>query len=97
MHSDIDECSDGTDNYSQICTNTEGGFNCGCNDGAICNGMDTNMSIYDDWHSENQSYLSAICFTKCRLDLVLVFLIPILVWFLYKIINSKCSNVSVLT
>ena len=34
-------------------------------------------------------------FTRSRLDLVLLFLIPNLVWFLYKIINRKCSKVSV--
>ena len=48
MHSlcpDIDECSDGTNNCTQTCTNTGGGFNCGCStgyvlnsDGATCNG-----------------------------------------------------------
>ena len=31
--SDIDECSDGTHKCSQICTNTNGSFICGCNDG----------------------------------------------------------------
>ena len=47
MHNaDIDECSDGTHNCSQTCTNTNGSFTCGCNsgylldiDGATCNGM----------------------------------------------------------
>ena len=45
--SDIDECTDGTHNCVQICTNTEGGFTCGCNsgylldtDGITCNGME---------------------------------------------------------
>ena len=45
-HVDIDECSDGTQRCSQICTNTIGSFTCGCNDGylldvdgATCNGM----------------------------------------------------------
>ena len=91
---DIDECSDGTHNCSQTCTNTEGGFYCGCNtgfvlddDGATCNGMYTNMSIYH-WLCENQSFLSAI-FTRSRLDLVLLFLIPNLVRFLYKIANIQ--------
>ena len=44
---DIDECSDGTQNCSQTCTNTPGSFICGCynsgflldNDGFTCNGM----------------------------------------------------------
>ena len=46
MFSDIDECSDGTDDCSQTCTNTVGSFICGCNsgyeldsDGLTCNGM----------------------------------------------------------
>ena len=45
-NSDIDECSIGTDNCSQTCTNTKGSFTCGCNrgylldiDAATCNGM----------------------------------------------------------
>ena len=45
IHADIDECSIGTHSCSQTCTNTEGGFHCGCNsgfvlddDGATCNG-----------------------------------------------------------
>ena len=43
--SDNDECSIGTHNCPQICTNTEGSFYCGCNtgfqwnsDGATCDG-----------------------------------------------------------
>ena len=43
--SDNDECSLGTDNCIETCTNTEGSFYCGCNtgfvlnnDGATCNG-----------------------------------------------------------
>ena len=43
---DINECSDGTHNCSQICTNTPGSFICECNNGflldndeATCNGM----------------------------------------------------------
>ena len=46
FHPDIDECNDGTDGCSQICTNTNGSFICGCdtgfqldNDGVACNGM----------------------------------------------------------
>ena len=46
MFSDIDECSERTHDCSQICTNTDGSFICGCNsgylldsDGATCNGM----------------------------------------------------------
>ena len=52
FHSDIDECSDGTHNCSQTCTNTNGSFTCGCNNGYLldvdeftCNGMYTNMYI----------------------------------------------------
>ena len=30
---DIDECSENTDNCSQICTNTIGSYQCSCNDG----------------------------------------------------------------
>ena len=44
---DIDECSDGTNNCSVICTNTAGSFICECNSGYIlnideitCDGMD---------------------------------------------------------
>ena len=43
--SDNDECSLGTHNCIQTCTNTEGSFYCGCStgfqlnsDGATCNG-----------------------------------------------------------
>ena len=46
FHPDIDECSDKTDGCSQMCTNTNGSFICGCNtgfqlnnDGITCNGM----------------------------------------------------------
>ena len=49
---DIDECSVGTHDCSQTCTNTIGSYICGCNpgfvldsDGATCNGMYTNLSI----------------------------------------------------
>ena len=50
--SDTNECSDGTHNCSQICTNTNGSYTCGCNDGyhidfdnVTCNGM-YKMCIY---------------------------------------------------
>ena len=43
---DIDECSENTDNCSQTCTNTDGNFTCGCyngylldTDGTTCNSM----------------------------------------------------------
>ena len=46
FYSDTHECSDGTHNCSQICTNTNGSFTCGCNngyllddDGATCIGI----------------------------------------------------------
>ena len=46
LYSEIDECSEGTHDCSQICTNTNGSFICGCNtgylldiDGSSCNGM----------------------------------------------------------
>ena len=49
FHPDIDECSDGTDGCSQICTNTNGSFNCECETGfqldknrVTCNGMQKN-------------------------------------------------------
>ena len=48
----MDECSDGTHNCSQTCTNTEGSFICGCNggyeldgDGATCNGMFKELQV----------------------------------------------------
>ena len=43
---DVDECSKGTDNCLQMCTNNVGSFVCGCyssyhldNDRFTCNGM----------------------------------------------------------
>ena len=46
FYSDIDECNNGTHNCSQICTNTNGSFTCGCKNGyqldtdeVTCNGM----------------------------------------------------------
>ena len=45
IFSDIDECSDETDDCDHTCTNTVGSFICGCNsgyeldsDGLTCNG-----------------------------------------------------------
>ena len=34
---DIDECINNTHNCTQTCTNTVGGFTCGCNDGYVLN------------------------------------------------------------
>ena len=34
---DIDECEDDTDGCSHTCTNTQGSFTCGCNDGYVLN------------------------------------------------------------
>ena len=46
LNADIDECSEGIDNCNQTCTNTEGSFTCGCDDGYLlysdettCNGI----------------------------------------------------------
>ena len=46
FYSDIDECNNETHNCSQICTNTNGSFTCGCRNGyqldtdvVTCNGM----------------------------------------------------------
>ena len=46
FNADINECIEGRDNCSQMCTNTEGSFTCGCVDGYLldidettCNGM----------------------------------------------------------
>ena len=43
---DVDECSDGTHNCDQVCTNTNGSYTCSCNsgftlgsDGQSCTGM----------------------------------------------------------
>ena len=50
---DIDECSENTDNCSQTCTNTDGNFTCGCyigylldTDGTTCNGMYRDYYVY---------------------------------------------------
>ena len=37
MYIDVDECDEDTDGCSQTCTNTVGGFTCGCNDGYVLN------------------------------------------------------------
>ena len=57
FYSDIDECNNGTHNCSQICTNTNGSFNCGCKNGyhlhldeVTCNGM-YKMWIYIQLYS----------------------------------------------
>ena len=53
--SDIDECNNGTHNCSQICTNTNGSFTCGCDNGYLldldevtCNGQ--NVYIHTAIH-----------------------------------------------
>ena len=53
IHLDIDECSNGTHNCSQTCTNIIGSFTCGCNNGflldpdrATCNGADRKHNTY---------------------------------------------------
>ena len=45
-HTDINECTEGTDNCQQTCTNTDGSFTCDCDtgfrlatDGHNCNGQ----------------------------------------------------------
>ena len=50
---DIDECSENTDNCSQTCTNADGNFTCGCyngylldTDGTTCNGMNREHIYY---------------------------------------------------
>ena len=60
--SDIDECSDGTHNCSQICTNTNGSFICECNhgfqlyfDGATCNGRLEAVCSIHSYIQYNQS------------------------------------------
>ena len=41
FNADIDECSEDTDNCNQICTNTEGSFTCGCDDGYLLDSDET--------------------------------------------------------
>ena len=55
LNADIDECSDDTDNCNQTCTNTEGSFTCGCDDGyyldsdeTTCKGMYLEFTYYSD-------------------------------------------------
>ena len=50
---DIDECSVGTHDCSQTCTNTIGSYICGCNsgylletDGTTCRGMCTSTDVH---------------------------------------------------
>ena len=54
IHPDIDECSEGTHNCTQICINTDGSFTCGCNsgylldtDGFTCSGKHKCVHHYD--------------------------------------------------
>ena len=54
IHPDIDECSEGTDNCTQICINTDGSFTCGCSsgyqldtDGFTCSGKHKCVYNYD--------------------------------------------------
>ena len=54
IYPDIDECSAGTDDCTQTCTNTVGSFTCGCNsgyvletDGFTCNGKHKLVYHYD--------------------------------------------------
>ena len=53
IHPDIDECSDGTHDCSQTCTNTIASYTCGCNtgylletDGITCSGMCTCTDVH---------------------------------------------------
>ena len=37
MHTDVNECSDGTHTCQQVCDNTRGAFRCMCNSGFALN------------------------------------------------------------
>ena len=60
-HTDIIECTEGTHNCQQACTNTVGSFTCGCNtgfrlatDGHNCNGqliLSHNREFKLSWHN----------------------------------------------
>ena len=50
---DVDECSDGTHNCFQTCTNSIGSYTCGCNTGFLletngitCSGMCKYIDVY---------------------------------------------------
>ena len=56
-YADINECTSNTDNCDQTCSNTVGGFNCGCNAGyqldsnrRTCNGENTSIFIHSFGH-----------------------------------------------
>ena len=44
LPTDIDECTDETDNCEQTCMNTNGSFVCGCNPGYMLDGIGRNCS-----------------------------------------------------
>ena len=43
-NSDIIECDEGNGGCSQICTNTEGSFECSCRNGYVLDGVGYNCS-----------------------------------------------------
>ena len=55
---DVDECGDDTDGCSQTCTNTEGSFTCGCNDGYVLNVDGTTC---------DGIYIHAACILLCEM------------------------------